>query len=376
MSYGLYDADLKLYPIPFYNLELMKMSTYYKRKREIVGFAPDFSPHMYTHFIVRQDIYSNQNYPTNYDNIEYGGRAFSGNTYAPLPLDIEIMRPDISLYNRAIPTKILPKYKHAISTMQRAEHIRLSLDGANLWSSYEKQFRRDKTAYGVIIHDYDPGAINEGPEIVQDILSNFTGNRTGRRLGMKFPAQVYDTNELIKWLSIQPMGTYFSLVYHGLVETDLMNEIIITRKNSTAYKQMSVDITKELSDAESIGETIHHIFRNIINLRTQRLVFPLIYDNSVFTDDNWKAVMQLINRYNTHIILESSKYDYFPRIEPFETLYSYSKGAIKQYHINEPLLSIDSIRNIFQFVRENNYDLFKDFYEYRGEEVRNDRRIN
>ena len=44
MSYGLYDADLPYYPIPFYNLELMKLSSYYKRKREIVGLAPSYSP--------------------------------------------------------------------------------------------------------------------------------------------------------------------------------------------------------------------------------------------------------------------------------------------------------------------------------------------
>ena len=44
MSYGLYDADLPYYPIPFYNLELMKLSSYYKRKREIVGLSPNFSP--------------------------------------------------------------------------------------------------------------------------------------------------------------------------------------------------------------------------------------------------------------------------------------------------------------------------------------------
>lgn len=374
MSYGLYDADLKFYPIPFYNLELMKLSTYYKRKREIVGLAPDFSPHMYTHFIVRQDIYSNQNYPTNYDNIEYGGRAFNGDEYAPLPLEIEIMRPDISLYNQIVPTKVSTKYKNAISTMQRAEHIRLTLDGANLWKSYEKQFRGDKTAFGVIIHDYDPGAINEGPEIVQDILANFTGHQTGRRLGMKFPAQIYDKQELIKWLSIQPMGTYYSLVYHNLIEPELMNEILETKKQSAAYQQVSLNITNELLKPQPIEETIHHIFRTIINLRTQRLIFPLIYDNSVFTNNNWKLVMDMIQYYNIHLLTCDT--DYFRRVEPYETLYGYIKHAITNPSVKNPFINKETMSNIFQFVRENNYDLFKDFYEYRGEEVRNDRRIN
>ena len=100
MSYGLYDGDLQFYPqVPFFNLELMKLSTYYKRRREIVSLSLDFKPNMYSHFIIRQDYPFNCTYPT-YPNIEYGGRAFSSTKYKPLPLEIEVMRPDISLYNK------------------------------------------------------------------------------------------------------------------------------------------------------------------------------------------------------------------------------------------------------------------------------------
>lgn len=369
MSYGLYDADLKYYPIPFYNLELMKLSSFYKRKREIVGFSPDFSPHKYNHFIVRQDIYSNQTYPTQFNNIEYGGRAFSGDTYKPLPYEIEIMRPDISLYSRTIPTKYDKQYKHAISTMQRAEHARLSLDGSTIWTDFEKQFRRESSCYGLILHDYDLGAVNGSPEFIKEVLPKIINNGTGRRLGMKFPVNVYTEEELLKWLQIIPMGTYYSVQYHNLVNPNISDELNEITKYSTAYRQTFINLNNELLKDNPMGDNIRHIFRNIINLRTQRLVFPLIYDNGIFTDD-WKMVMQLINRYNIHVISESHTVDYFPRIEPFETLYSYVRGAIKQIHVKEPLLSAESVRNIFQFVRENNYELFKDFYEYRGEEVR------
>ena len=82
--------------------------------------------------------------------------------------------------------------------------------------------------------------------------------------------------------------------------------------------------------------------------------------------------MALIARYNSHLV-KSADSKFYKYTEPYETLYSYCKAAIKQYHINEPLLTKESITSIFQFVRENDYDLFKDFYEYRGGEVRNDR---
>ena len=100
MSYGLYDADLPYYPTPFYNLELMKLSSYYKRKREIVSLSPTFAPNRYTNFIVRQDFYSPQNFPLLTGNVSYGGRVFDGEIYKPLPYEIEIMRPDKSLYSK------------------------------------------------------------------------------------------------------------------------------------------------------------------------------------------------------------------------------------------------------------------------------------
>ena len=100
MSYGLYDGDWQFYTkVPVFNLELMKYSTYYKRKHEIVSLMPSFEPHLYSNIIVRQDFYNSFGYSYQ-DNIIYGGRAFDGENYKPLPLDIEVMKPDIQLMKR------------------------------------------------------------------------------------------------------------------------------------------------------------------------------------------------------------------------------------------------------------------------------------
>jgi len=370
MSYGLYDADLQFYPIPFYNLDLMKLSAYYKRKREIVGLSLDFSPNKYNHFIVRQDFYANQSYPLNLYNIEYGGKAFNGDVYKPMPYEIEIMRPDISLYSKAIPKQFAAYYKPAINTMRRAEHIRLSLDGATVWKDWEKQLRKDTDCFGLILHDYDPAAIDGCIDIIPDILQ-LIHRKPGRRLGMKFPAQIYEPETLIKWLKINPMGTYYSLHYNDLISHETALELTEVLKESKACRQISIDITETLQDAYPIDYNIRRVYRNIINLRTQRLVFPLIYDNSIFTDNSWKAVMDLIKTYDDHMISESRHgRSYFSRVAPYETLYSYVRASTKQYDIKPPVIPVELARNVFQFVRENNYELFKDFYEYRGEEVK------
>ena len=91
MSIGLYDADFFTYHQTIFNLEIMKLSTYYKKKREITIMAPSFSPERYTHFFYRKD-FNDGVFPkelTQYDNISYGGFAFSNNKYIPLPEEIE-----------------------------------------------------------------------------------------------------------------------------------------------------------------------------------------------------------------------------------------------------------------------------------------------
>ena len=366
MSYGLYDADLPFYPIPFYNLELMKLSSFYKRKREIVGLSPDFSPQRYNHFLVRQDFYNPYAHFKG-PNVELGGRAYDGEAYKPLPIEIELMRPDISLYDRVKPNQIKGYNKGALSTMRRAEHLRLSLDGKTIWKDFERQLRHDDKVYGVIFHDYNLNAIEGARELIEESIAKWIPHTGGRRVGMK-----YNKEDLISWLSLQPMIPYFSLVHKGLIDETYIPDLVEVYRTSNAIRQASVDITNCFTSDQLINGGIQRIFRNIINLRSHCLTFPLIYNENVLFDDDWKMVMKLILRYNTHLATNGDP-EFFRRVEPFETLYSYCFGAIKQYQIKEPLLEKESIQKIFQFVRENNYDLFKDFYEYRGGEVRNDR---
>ena len=79
MIIGLYDADIIKYAHVPFNLELMKLSSYYKGKMEIVSLSPFFSPDMYNKFIYRKDYYDGY-FPSELlksEKIIYGGRAFN-----------------------------------------------------------------------------------------------------------------------------------------------------------------------------------------------------------------------------------------------------------------------------------------------------------
>lgn len=94
--------DNDLYKATPFNLELMKLSTYYKKKRQIVALSPEFKPNYYSNFYLRKD-YEDGIYPSRlecFDNVEFGGHGFSGCRYVPLPSEIEICKPDTTIYER------------------------------------------------------------------------------------------------------------------------------------------------------------------------------------------------------------------------------------------------------------------------------------
>lgn len=102
MSIGIMDADMSAYTLVPFNLEVMKLSAYYKRKGEIVVLSPSFTPDRHQQFFYRKD-YDDGDYPlglARISNVQYGGLAFSNNVYKPLPMEIEIMKPDTSIYGK------------------------------------------------------------------------------------------------------------------------------------------------------------------------------------------------------------------------------------------------------------------------------------
>ena len=369
MSYGLFDGDLYLYPqVPFFNLELMKYSTYYKRKREIVVFTPTFDPTHYSNYLVRQDYISRRMYSTKYNNITYGGRAFDGENYKSLPLDIELCRPDTALYNK-LENKIVINgtTKNSFNTMRRAEHVRLSLDGNTINPQWDKQLKNEQNSFGLILHDYDLGSIDGARELIEDNLRDIIQFKSGARIGMKFPTQINSEIELLKWLQLPPLNQYYSLQYNNILTTQHIDELKYNRTQSAAQKQVVINIIGNTTYQEFITTGINQLLKSILDLRRHRLVFPLIYDRNFFTDIRWLKIMDLIQKFNQRTITKLYSDDYFNRVVPYETFYSFVKTLTKEDILLGSRMPKREAAELFQFVREENYDLFVDFYEYTGE---------
>ena len=368
MSYGLYDGDLELYNyIPFFNLELMKLSTYYKRKLEIVSLSKGFNPQYYQHFIVRQDYNSGQTASLfKYKNTEVGGRAFTGNYYKPLPIEIEQMVPDTSLYDVVEKNYTTSKSRtHAFNVMRKSEHIRLSLDGKTVWDDYKKQFKNNSDYVGIIFHDYDLNKIENSIDIIENLLSQRRDYQNGQRIGMKFPVQVNNEQDLLRWSKLKPINNFYSIQYNGIMPQGTMEKLFEVTKGTSSARQLYYNVTKGVDYEWFINKGIIDLYQQICFLRTQRMKVLLIYDENYFYDRRWVDVVLLI-RYFLNSVQKMSQIE-MDRLAKFDSMYNFVR-TFPENRVLKGYMDRKDAREVFSFVRQNNYELFKNFYEYRAKE--------
>ena len=369
MSVGIMDADMSAYLLVPFNLEVMKLSAYYKKKGEIVVLSPSFTPHRNTKFIYRKD-YDDGDYPrglTTYGNVEYGGLAFSQNKYKPLPIEIERMKPDTSIYSK-MESKILgpatSERRKIYNNMIEAEHCRLSLDGKTIWPEYTKQFKNLKQARNLMFHDYDLGAIDGAFEEVQRLLARARTDGWATRVGMKFPIQLSNGADLLKWSTLRANSTFYSVRFNGVIDNQSFQEWVERQYEKSVYTQMEYHVTDARYDENHFTTCLlPQILRQVIFSRRYRVSFSLTYDEGYFSDPRWEEVIRLFNFYHTSFMGETEAV-FYKKIED-DTLFDFAANTMKRPYgtYGQDAMTVAEVRKIFEFVREYNYPLFKDFYE-------------
>jgi hypothetical protein len=370
MSIGIMDADMSTYTLVPFNLEAMKLSAYYKKRGEIVILSPSFTPDKNTKFFFRKD-YNDGDFPaglTRANNVEYGGLAFSNNVYQPLPMEIEKMRPDTELYAkmesviRGGPGREREK-KKIFQNMMTAEHCRLSLDGKKIWSGYGSQFKYLGSARNLMLHDYDLGAVEGSFEEVKKILARARTDGWATKVGMKFPVQISDGQALLNWSSLNSNSTFYSLKYIGVIDDEPFNEWVSTCRQRAVYSQMEYHVTAPWYEPNDFIENLlPKIFWQVIISRSYRVFFTLKYDEGFFPDRRWEDVIKLFNYYHNSYANEIEA-KYLVKI-PDDTLFDFASNTSETpYSHYGEVFTKSQVREIFAFVRQYNYPLFKEFYE-------------
>lgn len=360
MSYGIYDCDI-LNGTPMFNLELMKLSSYYKSKGEIVAYSTRFHPERFTHFIIGKDrIDENFRLPVyEYNNIETIGRFFSPKKYYPMDLAIEKQIPDTYIYH-----KITNKYKLTradqkfyISQLE-GEHIRLSLNEKDIWDKYESQLYGYNVKHPISIYDYNPSKIENIIDVLKDLVSE-RDKILQRRLLFKFPIRVDSAEEIMQWLQF---NYYQNRVVFLIERPPTTEDVDFITKNQEFFQNKNIicDISKNTT-YDTFMKNINTTYRQIYFLRTILRSFSLIYDKGFFQSDTWENFITLLNGFSANYYAQTAK----KRI-PAPTLYRYVRQSIHKSN-RAANLTAEETRNCFVAIAKENYELFKDFYEYQGE---------
>jgi len=333
-SVGLLDWDLIRWQQPtVFNLELMKLSTHLKGQRMITKMLDRYDDSRYSKIIVRKD-YEDDDYPSDIFNnpkTESGGLVFTNGLYTPMAPEIESCLPDKSIYtNMARFYSCDEISKCNYKSMMSGAHIRLNND------DWERQFIEQRAENirlrTLLIHDQQL----EKSSHFQDVVNFFLDKVPMGVVGWKFPISIHNESEFAFCGTVPKVRGMSDLKFHYLPSDESLYEAVEAGKRIRGEYLLS---------AEDILSNSNQIFLQIVFLggRISRILLNPIEEKSISSE--WENVIKLMNGYSSFIEFYQTPL----------TMYNYAARFSKW-------LKVDLI-NTFNFLRENDYPLFKLFYE-------------
>ena len=367
MIVGLFDQDMAIYQRLPFNLELMKWATFFKKQRHIVKLSGEFNPHYYSKFIYQKDINDGmfENDLSSYKNLTYGGLAFTNGIYQPMPLDVEMCSPDPYIYR---PLQInfsrTGPDREFYNQMIRAQHLRLSLDGKTLWPQLERQLNLADNHRVLYIHDTDINAIDGARDCIDQLAKKVNRSRNPCLIGAKFPMAFYNEDDMLQWFEHNYQNNLLILQFNGLMSDSALDTLIQLRKKSSYNRHFEYVITYGCSTEDDFFiNRLPYIYKQVLFLRSHQQKISLKYEPEFFSTRTGANTVRLIEAF-----CNSQFYDEIDL--KYDSLYSFAKHMRKNYKYESTHIIQDEAREVFQFIREKNYDLFKQFYELHTVELK------
>ena len=199
MDIGLIDYDALLYPENFFpNIDIMKLSNYYKKERHITSLILNTNNlERYTKIFFRKEN-DDGVYPSKVllrENCEYGGEAFSNNLYQSISKEVDNAAPDLNIYNtyfRNILRK-QPNYEEKIKNFEKASYVRFSSNNVDCDLDCKKGIIGAPSGY---VYIYDPKVLElkEAPGLLDKIVPS----RNSRVL-FTAPRSTQNISSLYNW---------------------------------------------------------------------------------------------------------------------------------------------------------------------------------
>lgn len=345
MSIGMFDGDICVYGVSAPNLELMKLSTYYKKRREIVVFTTAFSPQMYTKFIYRKDIPDGRFIPNvgSYSNVEFGGRAFTQGVYKPLKNEIEFLKPDMSLYQRFYSDLILgQKDKHYVQLWQKSYPFRLSIDGKEINSLYREAIDFDYNAKTFMVYDDDVTSLPGARPELQTLLKEGKPSR----IAFLNPLNTYNLEELVEWIEL-PIHYLSAVRYNGVLSEE--NFVAFAQAAGPRVSRLQYNVGYNIdSEQDFVENHMLEILKQLVFCRTKGYKISLIYGRNFELSEEMQTFIDFLNFY---VAQDKSSISI---IEQFRKS-SRNLNSIRK---------MEKVGRALNYLKDKYYDVFCFCYEY------------
>lgn len=342
------------------------MVTYYHQHNQLATLSPILNPAPYTKFFIRKE-YDDGNFPREffYPASEYGGRAFTEEKiYVPLPPKIEATIPNMYLYDQYL-YQFSPKKpeQDLLKRLLNCAHIRLAPDSHNILPLETLKKNLDNKVSGIILHDYDLAGLKAYDAILE--LSNQRHFKDSNEIrpyliGNKFPIKVSSSAEMEEWLKLKVIPGALFFEFYGVMDDKTLYELCT--KNKQMAKQLWYNITGGCStENDFLMNCLPKIFVQVLFLRRSSLKILLTYDNQIVVTPELQDLIELLNTW----LRFSYHQDFAPHTQSlYKFCYNNAYFNYVSWALKRVKLSVEQMRNSFLYIRINNYDLFKMFYEW------------
>lgn len=328
---GLYDWDLLKWRSPVvFNLELMKMATYFKvYERQITQMVRDLNEvERYNKVYLRKD-YEDFYYPPEVmknERIVCGGYAFTNGLYLPLNQKIESCIPDTSIYKKYnFIYDVSPKLRKVFQYLMNGYHVRIQNDDVDFTKG-------DKSVRYLIIHDKDLIFNDYVKRQISKVRS--INYKSKLRIGTKYPVDIYAHEDFKFWINLEKIPFLnCTNIYIKLQDKDLIMKVGNQQEINFIIKDVPLNFKEDLY---SYLLQSHY-------LAEKGAVVKIHVDKNCTISDDWVNFIKFYNHYLYDV--------YYRRYHLIYTPYRYCK-------VRDTFLTREEKYDMFNFIKANDEKIY------------------
>ena len=152
-----------------------------------------------------------------------------------------------------------------------------------------------------------------------------------------------------------PGRSVYTIQYKGIMSDECIAELSKTHLSDTFVNQIEYIVASPRYEENHFLEyELPKIFKQVIFLQMNKQKIILKSEDYFFSDERWEKLLRFFNAYLTWSRTQKN----------YDTVsLAFFASTLKEIKSYGNMFTIQEARDLFHFVREKNYNLFKQFYE-------------